>query len=296
MRIYILLLVFVCASCATRTPVTDKLADKTESHRIKDVPVIKQKDYHCGPATLAMVMQYHGQKKNESELADGLFHKKLKGSFFPEMKARARAEGMMVLEVNDLRKSFEEVKAGNPVIVLQNNGFQFMPRWHFAVLTGMDFDGPDVYVSGEKQDMRMFERSFILGGRRSLVILPPHKLSATASELEHIESAAILEANGKKEEAFLAYKVILEKWEKSLLASMGASNVLYGMNEKVKAREYLENASTHYPESPLIWHNLAILQGETGDRMRARASAKKALELVSQPQKEKFTASLKDWR
>src|SRR5207237_710925 len=138
--------------------------------------VIKQKDHHCGPATLSMVMQYHGKKKSPDELAQGLFHKKLRGSFFPEMKARARSEGMMVLEVNDLGKAFDEVRAGHPVIVLENNGFRFFSRWHFAVLTGMDFEGPDVFLNDgdnevNERDMRWFERAFIFGGRRSLVIL-----------------------------------------------------------------------------------------------------------------------------
>lgn len=294
MKFIFLLLFLVCVSCATRTPVTDKLADKAESYRLKNVPVIKQKDYHCGPATLAMVMQYHRIKTTEDEMAQGLFHKNLKGSFFSEMKSRARAEGMMVLEVNDLTKAFEEVRAGNPVIVLQNNGFQFFPRWHFAVLTGMKFEGPDVYLSGEKSDMRLFERSFVLGGRRSLVIVPPEKLSATATELEHVESAAILESLGKKKEALAAYEAILAKWNTSLLASIGSSNVLYEMNEKKKALEILRRASAHH-DSPMIWHNLAILEGETGNRVKARVSAKKAMDLAEETQKEKFLLSLKDW-
>lgn len=295
MKLLLILLVFVCASCATRTPVTDKLHKKAESFRIENVPVIKQEENHCGPASLAMVMNHYGMNQTPEELARGLFHEKLKGSFFPEMKSRARSEGMIVIEVNDLSKVFEEVRAGHPVIILQNNGFQFFPQWHFAVLSGMDFDGPDVYVTGEKQDMRLFERSFVLGGRRSLVLLPPDKLSATGSELEHVESAAILENTGKKNEALLAYQTILGKWETSLIASIGAANVLYEKNEKLKAREKLQAASLHHPQSPLVWHNLAIIEGETGNKKRARESAKKALELAQGPQKEKFMVSLKDW-
>jgi len=295
MKFLVLLLVFVCASCATRTPVTDKLHRKAEAHRIENVPVIKQEENHCGPATLAMVMNFYDMNKTPEELSHGLYHEKLKGSFFPEMKARARSEGMMVLEVNDLRKAFEEVRAGHPVIVLQNNGFRFMPQWHFTVLSGMDFEGPDVYVTEDKRDMRFFERSFILGGRRSLVLLPPGKLSATGSELEHIEAAAILENTGKKTEALAAYQAILKKWKTSLLARIGTANVLYEKNEKVKAREQLKLASADHPQSPLVWHNLAIIEGETGQKEKARRSAKIALELASGPQKNQFMVSLKDW-
>lgn len=295
MKFFVLILVFVCASCATRTPVTDKLHRKAESFRIENVPVIKQEENHCGPASLAMVMNHYGMNHTPQELARGLFHEKLKGSFFPEMKSRARSEGMIVIEVNDLKHVFEEVRAGHPVIVLQNNGFQFFPRWHFAVLSGMDFSGPDVIVTGEKNDMRLFERSFVLGGRRSLVLLPPDKLSVTGSELEHIESAAILENTGKKQEALLAYQAILGKWNSSLLARIGLANVFYGLNEKIKARGQLEAASSHHPQSPLVWHNLAIIEGETGNKTKARESAKRALMLASEPQKEKFLVSLKDW-
>lgn len=300
MKSFFFLLFLVCVSCATRTPVTDKFQDKNKlSHRIKTVPVIKQKDHHCGPATLAMVMQYHGGKQTPKELSQGLFHKKLKGSFFPEMKARAREEGMMVLEVNELKDVFTELRAGHPVIVLQNNGFRFFPRWHFGVLTGVNFDGPDVYLNdGErkvnKRDMRLFERSFVLGGRRSLVILPPGKLAATASEYQHLEAAAMLESIGKNAEASKSYLAILEKWPGSLLGSMGASNTLYAIGEKKRAAEVLSAASKTHSDSAMIWHNLAIIEEETGMRRNARMSAKKALSLAPEEQKDKFLVSLKD--
>lgn len=281
MKTFFLMLLLACVSCATRTPVTDKLQDKKQlSHRIKDVPVIKQDDYHCGPATLAMVMQYHGGKQRPEEMAHGLFHKKLKGSFFPEMKSRARAEGMMVLEINDLKKVFEEVRAGNPVIVLQNNGIKFFPRWHFAVLTGMDFDGPDVYLNdGNKKvnvdDMRLFERSFILGGRRALVILPAGKLGATSSEIDHVEAALMLESLGKIQEASRSYLSILERWPLSQVATIGASNTLYALGAKKEAMQILKRASDKL-SSKTIWHNLASIQDELGLKKEAAKSAMKA--------------------
>lgn len=281
MKSLFLLLFLACVSCATRTPVTDKLQDKEElSFSIKDVPVIKQDDYHCGPATLAMVMQFHGGKHSPAELASGLFHKKLKGSFFPGMKARARLEGMMVLEINDLKNAFEEVRAGHPVIVLQNNGIKFFPRWHFAVLRGMNFEGPDVVLNdgNEKEnveDMRLFERSFILGGRRALVVLPPGKLAKTSGELEHVEAALMLESLGKNHEASKSYLSILKRWPLSQVATIGAANTLYAIGEKRRAMEVLKIASNKL-SSKVIWHNLATIQDELGLRKEAAKSAVKA--------------------
>ncbi len=303
MRFFCLILFFLCVSCATRTPVTDRLTDRKKelyTHKIPDVPIIAQKENHCGPASLAMVMQFHGIKKSPDELARGLFHEKLKGSFFPEMKARARDEGMVVIEVNDLEDAFKELTAGNPVIVLQNNGFAFFPRWHFSVLTGIDLKGPDVFLHDgsdevEEDDMRLFERSFVLGGKRSLVILPPGKLSVTGTEMAHLESATILETMNKKEDALKSYQAIITKWPDSLLARIGSSNVLYFLNRKKEALLELESAVISHPDSSFAWHNLAIIQGETGNKEIAKLSAKKAVALATDEQKEKFLVSLKEW-
>lgn len=295
MKLFCLLLFLVCVSCATRTPVTDKLVrDKAESAHIEDVPVIRQEENHCGPATLAMVMQFHGKKISAEEAAGGLFHEKLKGSFFTEMKARARQEGFLVLEVNDLQRVYAEVRAGNPVIVLQNNGFRFFPQWHFAVLRGMDFSGPDVFLNDGRDrvhevDMRFFERSFILGGRRSLIVLPPEKLSATASERDHVEAAAMLEAMGKIVEANRAYVTLLSKWPANSVGVIGAANTAYLLGKKDEARKILQEG----PDSAMVLHNRAIVEHETGHRKEARMSAKKALELADSSQKEKFLQSLR---
>jgi tetratricopeptide (TPR) repeat protein len=296
----LLLLLFVCVSCATRTPVTDKLAKTKEHFRIKDVPVIKQEKYHCGPASLAMVMGFYGQKKTPDELAKGLFHEKLKGSTFSEMKARARQEGFLVLEINKFDDAIKEVKAGNPVIVLQNNGFRFFPMWHFSVLTGVDLRGPDVIVHDgddeeDKDDMRLFERSFILGGRRSLLLLPPDHLSETTDEKSHVEAAAFLEALGNLKGGLLAYQKILSRWPQSQLAQIGVANTLYALGRKEDALKEIRIGSKLHPQSFQIWHNRAVMEAESGYKQKARESAKKALELAEKDQKEKVASNLKEW-
>ncbi len=303
MKVLSLLFFFLCVSCATRTPVTDKLTARKEEifkHKIQDVPLIKQDEYHCGPASLSMVMGYYGKQVTPKELARDIFHKELKGSFFAEVKARARNDGMMVLEINDLKDVVTEVRADNPVIILQNNGFAFFPRWHFSVMTGLNLRGPDVYLHDgddevHKMDMRLFERSFVLGGRRALVILPAGKLATTVNEIDHVEAATILETIGKKPEAKSAYESILTRWKGSILGSLGLANVLYEEGNKKSAESVLEEAVKIHPESPLLWHNLAVLRGENGKRKLARSSALEAMKLADEKQKEKFLISLRDW-
>lgn len=296
----LLLILFIFAGCATRTPVTDKLTRKVEGsgrHKIEDVPVIAQKENHCGPASLAMVLQYYGKDKTPDELAKNLFHKKMEGSFRSDVLASARQEGMMAFEMDDLRKVFKEVENNHPVIVFQNLRLESAPQWHFSVLRGMDLKGPDVYVNSgtekmEKMDMRLFERSWILGGQWGALILPPDKISATATDVEHVEAASLLEASGNQEAALIAYKTILERWHSQHLALIGAANVTYARNEKREAEKFLLRAVKASPKNAIAFHNLALVQAELGKMTSARKYAEKALTLATTEQVNHFQKSL----
>ena len=99
----------------------------------------------------------------------------------------------------------------------------------------------------------------------------------------------------KKKEALAAYLSILTRWRGSLPARIGAANVLYAFNQKTEALKHLESAVVEHPESAFVWHNLAVIQGETGLKKKAKISAAKALSLATTLQKEKFLVSLKEW-
>ncbi len=295
------LFIVLLVSCATRTPVTDKLTRKSHiplSSQIREVPAIKQEEKQCGPAALAMVLQYHGVNKTPESLSNELFQKDLGGSFRSDILTSARREGMMVMEIHDLSQALEEISAGNPVLVFQNVGFEMAPQYHFSVLTGYDLKGPDVVLNAgkakeESWDMRVFERSWVLGGKWGAVILPPEKLSQSLSELAHVEAASLLEASGKNEEARKAYEAILSKWPQSHLGLIGAANVAYGKNNLKQASSFLTRATQADPKSAVAWHNLALVQNELGDIKAAKFSAKKAQELVEKENEEQFKVSLK---
>lgn len=297
MRLYCLLLILFFVSCATRTPVADRLTRKNPAPvEISHVPVIPQKDYHCGPAALATVMQFQGKSITAEEAAGELFHKKLKGSFFTEMKGRARREGFLALEVNDLESAFAEIRDGNPIIILENNGFRFFPQWHFSVLTGIRPEGPDVVLhrgdkTSEVRDMRMFERAFILGGKRALLLLPPGKMSTTVSEKNHVDEAVLLESLGKIPEARDTYLSILKRWPGNVVARLGASNTHYALKEKDKALQVLREIPQ---ENALILHNTAIIQSELGFITIARKTAQRAMELAGKEESERLRQSLAD--
>lgn len=289
--------------CATRTPITDSLTsgtDITNSYRIRGVPVFEQDEKQCGPASLATIFNYYGITKTPEELSRFLFTKKLGGSFRSDILASARNEGFMAMEMNDLSLVLKEVSEGNPVIIFQNLGLASMPQWHFSVLTGYDLKGPDVFlhsgkIKEEKMDMRLFERSWSLGGNWAALIMPPDKTSSTMSELSHIEAATLLESLANHEAALKAYRAILSRWPQSHLASIGAANVSYAINKKSDAEKYLLLAVESNSRSAIAWHNLALIQGELGKHKEARSNARKALTYVEKDKESNFRISLKNF-
>lgn len=293
MKLILLLVTFLLlGGCATSTRQTDALvkskALRDAKTKISSVPFIKQKKNHCGPATMAMVMKHAGKSVTLAELNSQMMTYELEGTFQSEMIGAARRQGMMVLKIKDMRSMLKEISAGNPVIVFQNLGFSWSPQWHFAVALGHDLRGPDIILhSGKdkflKQDMRLFERSWLLGGSWGIVVLNPHELSVTATEHSHLEAAAILESIGKLPEAQSAYKAIIQKWPRSLGALIGLGNVSYTRNNLKESLGYLSKAVEWHPQSFIAWNNLATVQQELGMKKKAKISTEKAISLRYDP-------------
>ncbi|MGR3342226.1 MAG: C39 family peptidase, partial [Paracoccaceae bacterium] len=52
---------------------------------IADVPLIKQQEFYCGPASLAMVMQWSGIEVTQAEIAAQAFSPGAKGTYLADM-------------------------------------------------------------------------------------------------------------------------------------------------------------------------------------------------------------------
>ena len=288
-------------SCATRTPGTDRLVDSRgdipKKTHVQDVPFSPQEENHCGPSTLWMALKYKDKNIDLAEITKQTFTKDLEGTLKSDMLGAARRQVMLTIPVEDLESMLKEVSEKNPVMVFQNLGLEEMPKWHFSLLHGYDLSGPDVILhSGktkdEKMDMRLFERSWILGDRWAYILLSPGELSSTASEKDHLEAAAALENMHYMSAAYLSYEAILKKWPKSLGAMIGLGNIYYANKNFKQSESILEKATEIHPDSPLAWHNKAIVEKDLKQNAEAEVSAKKAMEFADPILKKKFEESL----
>lgn len=291
-------------SCATPARQTETLLasprEISEKKRLSSVPFIAQTENYCGPATLAMAMQYAGKVVKVDEVAAQVYTPGKKGSLQQDMISSARRQGMLALQIQGLPALLQEIDGGNPVIVFLNLGLSWYPIYHYAFVHGYDLAEPSIFLHSGKTknkewNMRKFERNWELGQYWGLVILPPSKLSVAASEMEHGMAGAGLEAIGKLPEAEMVYFNILQRWPESFGALVGMGNLTYAREDFASSVQYLLQAVRSYPSSHIAWHNLTLAQGAAGQRKAAGQSAKQALTLAPGPVKAKYGESLQKW-
>lgn len=271
-----------------------------EAYKIKNVGFIKQTENYCGPATLAMAMRFWGAPRSVEELASQVYTPGKKGTLQLDLMSASRRQGMLAVPIQGLSALLHEIAAGHPVIVFENLGLSWYPRWHYALAYGYDLREPEIILhSGPDQEkhwsMRKFERSWMLGDYWGLVVLPPDKMSVSGDELGHAAAAAGLEQAGKIPEAELAYQNILKRWPGSLGALIGMGNISYEKQEYRTAVRYLKEATEKHPLSAAAWHNRATAEGAAKMVKAAKKSTAEALRLAPAESISTYRESLKDW-
>lgn len=267
--VLLLLSAWLLSACASSTKQTDELLANSlfipEKHEIKNVPFVNQSEGYCGPATLSMLLQWNNKSVSMDELAPQVFTPGMKGSLQTDMISATRRQGLLAIPMMGLKNLLTEIAANHPVIVFENLALSWVPQWHYAVVFGYDTTKPEVLMhsgpeNSKRWDMRKFERSWKLENYWGLLVLKPGELSATATELEHMNAASALEDIGKIEEAKISYLAILKKWPQSLSALMGMGNVEAKQNNLKSAFGYFDKASKLHPESEAALNNRKIIE------------------------------------
>jgi len=230
---------------------------------LKNVPFVKQTAGNCGPATLTMAILSTGKTVSIDEIAPMVMTQDKNGSLQLDMISAARREGLMAIQIDSLDELLREVAGGHPVIVFENLGLSWYPRWHYAIVFGYDLisqqvimhSGPDAF---KHVDMRAFESAWMLGNYWGLVVLPAGELSVATSELANLKAAAGLEQAGRINEANQGYQQILQRWPESLGALIGLGNVAYKRSDFRSAVHFLKRATDVHPDSIVARHNLEV--------------------------------------
>lgn len=263
------------SSCASNTATLKQVQAHTENTSksnflLIEAPFFPQQDYHCGPAALASVFNFHQRKLEPNEIAEQVFVPGKQGSLQLEMKAATRRAGLFPYELTGGFDSLiKELDAGNPVLVLQNLAFDWKPQWHYALVLGYDFEKKQMILhSGKKAYYRLHIATFMKTWERTdkwaLVITPVDHMPASAEQENYLREAIALENTAAHPLAFQAYQQALIKWPENHLALIGAGNFYYQNGQYKQAIETFLALTRLEKEHSAAWNNLAYALHKQG--------------------------------
>lgn len=280
-KLFFLALLF--SGCATRGEKLRAEFSNFPEQKILDVPFYAQTDYHCGPAALAMVANYAGLSTSADELSQILYTPGARGTYQNDLIAATRRMGLIAVPINETRQIIQEINSGLPILIFQNLGLSWIPKWHYAVVIGYDWQNNEMILhSGEYQNYRMalstFENTWQRVDSWGHVLVRPGTIPVTASELSMVKATAGLELALHLDDAQISYEKILARWPQSLGALIGLGNIHYQKKEFMKARDYLKMATEAHPQSPGAKNNYALAsKAYLEEQKKIKKSDKKSL-------------------
>jgi hypothetical protein len=247
--------------CATAPPKVELPAslDIPRKVELTEVPFHPQGEYQCGPASLAMTLEWSGVKITPDQLKPEVYTPSREGSLPSDMIGAARRHGRVAYPVNQIEDVLKEVGGGHPVIVLQRIRSLFQFNWHYAVVIGYDLDHREIILhSGEEvREVLTIDEFENTWGHWGLITLSPQKFPATVSEEAYLKAVMGLEQTKRWPEVRQAYAQATDRWPHNQTAWIGLANSRYALGNLAGAEQAFRSAVEVAPQSGAAYNNLA---------------------------------------
>jgi len=263
------------------------------------LPFFPQQDYQCGPAALAMVLAWSGVDVTPDELVPLVYLPLRQGSLQIELVGASRQFKRLPYVLSPSFTSLmSELKAGHPVIVMQNLGLSWYPKWHYAVVIGMDLALNQIYLhSGTTKryvlNLDTFERTWGRAEKWALVVLPPDRLPASVDVNGFLKSVAYFDRQGTASVTEPAYNMAVKRWPGNIVINMALANINYHRHDLAAATLLYQSVITQHPAYAPAHNNLAQVLMEQGKAALALLHAEKAVKLGG-PFADKYRETLED--
>ena len=258
------------AGCASIPPSVSELPVRGGSIELADTPFYPQERYQCGPAALTTVLAQSGATASLDDIVDKVYLPGRQGSLQVELLAATRTEGRLPYVIDGrLTAIWRELEMGRPVLVLQNLGVAAIPRWHYAVVVGIDAERGEVVLRSGTDPRRVtpsdtFLRTWQRGDYWGMVVLPPGELPGDPDRSRYFEAIAALEQAGRAEEAAIAWQAALEHWPNDSVALFGLGNARLVLGDYRAAEDVYRKLLVVEPGMVVARNNLALALAEQG--------------------------------
>ena len=276
-----------------------RATDLPPSAEIQQTPFFPQERYQCGPAALATVLTNSGADADSEQLVPQVYLPAREGSLQAELLAATRRHDRLPYVINPVMIDLlREISDDRPVLVLQNLGLSWYPKWHYAVVVGYDLNSQRMVLrSGtmrrKTMPMSLFDHTWRRSNRWAMVVTNPTEVPITATEANFLMTILPFEQARKWSTANTAYRAAAKRWPESLGAAMGTGNTYYQMGKKADAEQAYRVALTIDSNHAPAHNNLAQVLLERHRLIEAQEHARQAV-AIGGPLRESYQQTLNE--
>jgi tetratricopeptide (TPR) repeat protein len=287
--VFVLSLLAACAAPQTASLRNTASPVDPQVVELKEVPFFPGDAQHGGPTALAAVLGYSGKSVTPDKIASDAEQSARKGDLWVELAMAARRQGRLAYPIApQLDALMLALHNGFPVLVLQNHGFGFFPRWHYAVVVGADRSQETFFLrSGTSERLAVpfanFERSWARANYWGMLAMDPAKLPENLDPRMVVRELALLERAGAIAEAQTGFSRALQYWPDQKAAWLGFASSSLQLGQPDKAESGLRELVRRAPQYGPGLNNLADLLLKTGRPMEALPFAERAVAALDIP-------------
>ncbi|MEW8507081.1 MAG: PA2778 family cysteine peptidase [Candidatus Thiodiazotropha sp.] len=279
-------LLLLASGCTSHPPLLLPLLPSDSPYvtlELETTPFHSQKDYQCGPAALATLLEDSGIAVTAESLLPQVYLPKKRGSLQLEMVAASRRYNRIPYVIKpDLNSLLKELQAERPVVVLQNLGLSLVPVWHYAVVIGYSAQKDEIILrSGVTRRKLLSSHRFLdtwkAGSHWGMILLKPGELPAAPELLPYLKAVAAMERLAPADSLIAAYGAALRRWPDSSIAHFGLAAAHHAKGQLKAAEDGYRKVLANKPDDPATLNNLAEVLNDRGCREEALAMLNRAL-------------------
>lgn len=283
MRLIFLLVLLSLPGCASEKTVL-QIAPEQEVELVK-TPFFPQEKYQCGPASLATLLSASGATSHPEDLAPHTYLPGRLGSLQLELIAASRQNNRIPYVIDpDILALIAELRAGRPVLVLQNLGLKILPVYHYAVVIGLLQDDKIVLRSGTNprlvMDLFLFLETWRRSGSWGMIVLRPGALPARPDPVRYLRAVSAFEVSGNILQAAHGYIAAHAFWPENQMAMFALGNNYLHQSKYRDAAAVFRKLLMVNPEHVAAANNLAETLARRGCYAQASTVINQAVKVA----------------